>query len=93
MGFRAPKMAMTAMTLPGSKGDGESRLKEASEGSDAVWCLKQDEHHWMFLWGSEVFVVDKRDWGWGIALDNRTYMFDDLFAALDWWDESLRRKR
>jgi len=72
----------------------DEEIEKAIRDCVGGFCVRKDENHWTFVWNGEYLVVERQDYGWIINSWEGRMVFDELFAALDYWDtEHYRNKK
>lgn len=83
------------MALPGNKGDSGAAGAPNTGFTELVGgcCVRKMDNFWIFLWNGEMLAIEKFNYGWGIKVDGQSMVFDELFGAIDWWDEAVKVRR
>ncbi len=72
----------------------DEEIKEAFRDAVGGFCVSKNDRHWTFIWNGEYLSVECADFGWVLNTWEGRMVFDELFAALDYWDtEHYRNKR
>lgn len=60
---------------------------EAIESRDCIWFVSYDGRYLDCLHRGELLIFEKREDKWTLWIEGQRVFFDDLYFALDWWDE------